>query len=228
MSVMVKKVTCAIYRKVCQSSRSTIQFLATEPRKLRHHALLRFLIDEFKDLFESEVVPLLHKNGHSLARCIGTESAGHAGQLLAEFMEKNEGDVTLILGSGDGTLHEIVNHLSTSEIKGVRAGLPPSHLHLVLIPCGTANALYSTLFPPSTDLMDISYKLRSLKSFIDGGRTVPLTLAITTLSSPPSERKRPRGEQIEVMSSPFLAHMFSYCGNCGGVDKSSCFNLTRI
>lgn len=158
-----------------------------------------------KDLFDNHVIPLLQKSGRVVDKCVATESPDHAGRILVEFLQENSGKVTVVLGSGDGTLHDIVNFMSKTEMKGVRAGLPPSHLYFVLVPCGTANALYSSLFPVSEySADDISYKLKSVQSFIDGGRTVPLTLAITTLSSPPAEKKRPSASAAAVVVSTCL------------------------
>ncbi|KAJ7582471.1 ATP-NAD kinase-like domain-containing protein [Mycena floridula] len=154
-------------------------------------------------LFEKEVLPLLQRNGQTVDKFVGTESAKHAGQLVTEFLEKNAGQVTVILGSGDGTLHDIITELSATELKGVRAGLPPAQIHFVLVPCGTANALYSSTFPPPAE-PDVSYKLKSVQSFIDKSKTIALTLAISTLSSPPSAKKRPTATVAAVVVSTSL------------------------
>lgn len=56
----------------------------------------------------------------------------------------------------------------------------------MLVPAGTANALYSSLFPPvkGEDTGSVEYKLKSLRAFLDGKEGVPLTLAATTLYPP--------------------------------------------
>lgn len=149
-----------------------------------------------QSFFDEHVLPFLQRSGKLPDKVVGTEGPGDAGKILVEFLEAFTGDVTVILGSGDGTVHDIINILSSTELKGVRLGASPSRLHFVLIPCGTANALYSSVFPPTGDTTDAMYKLQSLHSFINGLRTIPLTLAITTLSSPPSERRRPKGELV--------------------------------
>jgi len=65
--------------------------------------------------------------------------------------------------------------------------------------------LYSTLFPPPADgTLDATYRLQSVKSFVAGANTIPLTLAITTLSSPPSARKRPQARISAVVVSTCL------------------------
>lgn len=156
-----------------------------------------------KSFFHEQVLPLLTKNGKLVDKVVATDSPGHAGHLLVDFLEKVEGEVTVVLGSGDGTLHEIINILSAAQLKGARAGAPPSRLHFVLVPCGTANALYSSFFPLTKD-PDVSYRLQSVQSFIDGTKTVPLTFAIATLSSPPFERKRPKVAISAVVASTSL------------------------
>jgi hypothetical protein len=154
--------------------------------------------------FQEIVLPFLEKHGKSVDKVVATKSAGHAGTILVDFLESVDGDVTVVLGSGDGTLHEIINTLSQAPLKGVRAGAPPSRLHFVLVPCGTANALYSSFFPPSDADHTQSYRLKSVQSFIDGVQIKPLTLGITSLSSPPFERKRPHALVSAVVTSTSL------------------------
>ena len=74
-----------------------------------------------------------------------------------------DGHSTVILGSGDGTIHDIIN--------SVRHG----PLAFVLVPCGTANALYSSLFPAGD-------RLQSLHAFLNNGPTRPLSIASTSVN----------------------------------------------
>ena len=74
-----------------------------------------------------------------------------------------DGHSTVILGSGDGTVHDIIN-------SGVRHPLA-----LVLVPCGTANALYSSLFPTGD-------RLQSLHAFLANKPTRPLSIASTSVN----------------------------------------------
>ncbi|KAJ3998046.1 ATP-NAD kinase-like domain-containing protein [Lentinula boryana] len=163
-----------------------------------------------KSFFKEQVFPLCEKSSISVSSILGTERINHVGELVQQALEKTQVNevLTIILGSGDGTLHEMINYLSSTELKG-RAGIPPE-IHLVIIPCGTANALYSSLFPAnpgeSSDTSSIEYRLQSLRSFIKGpdSHLVPLTLAITTLSSPPSTRLRPKAIASTVVVSTSL------------------------
>ncbi|KAK0459458.1 ATP-NAD kinase-like domain-containing protein [Desarmillaria tabescens] len=145
-----------------------------------------------KQFFDDHVLPLLASKGQIVDKVFQTERPGHAGEILHDYLKDNHGDLTIVLGSGDGTLHEISNFLSSTKVEAKE--YLPFHLSIVLVPCGTANALYSSLFPPTTDTLDIAYKLKGLESFISGPNTIPLTIAITTISSPPTSTKQPEGK----------------------------------
>ncbi|KAG2149197.1 ATP-NAD kinase-like domain-containing protein [Suillus clintonianus] len=139
--------------------------------------------------FHEHVFPRLEQAHLQVTQKMSTGAAGHAGTIVIEFLERYKGNVTVILGSGDGTLHEIINALSLVALKGVRENIVSSSIRVVLVPCGTANALYYSLFKSTSMHEGPSYKLKSLDAFIKGSNVVPLTLAITTLSSPPSSKQ---------------------------------------
>lgn len=86
------------------------------------------------DLFKNSVLPLLDEHKVKHDDVVATTSPGHAGAVVIDFVESHEGNVTILLGSGDGTVHEIINHLSSAELKGSRAN---AQIHFVLVPCGT-------------------------------------------------------------------------------------------
>ncbi|KAF8061035.1 ATP-NAD kinase-like domain-containing protein [Lyophyllum atratum] len=157
-----------------------------------------------KLFFDQHVLPLLSQHGKTVDTLVATEHPGHAGQLLVDFLESTKGDVTIILASGDGTLHEIINFLSSASLKGPRASAPTPRLQFALVPCGTANALYSSLFPPGAETDSTIYRLQSIHSYIHSSRMIPLTLAIASLSSPPGEKKRPQVVISSVVVSTAL------------------------
>ncbi|KJA27277.1 hypothetical protein HYPSUDRAFT_35117 [Hypholoma sublateritium FD-334 SS-4] len=97
---------------------------------------------------------------------IETTSAEHAGQAVVARLA-SESPLTVVLGSGDGTLHDIINALHPQ----------PAAVSFVLVPCGTANALYSSLFPGQDD------KLLSLRAFVSAKPPLPLSLATTTIAA---------------------------------------------
>jgi len=108
---------------------------------------------------------------HVLPRLSGnvvrhTERPGHAAQLVRDATPN-----TVIVGSGDSTLHEIIN--------GIDLATP---VKFVLVPCGTANALYVSLFPPQGN-DDVAYKLQSLAAYLENKPPRPLTIATTKISA---------------------------------------------
>jgi len=130
----------------------------------------------------SVLVVINPQAGHRRAAAFFNEHVAHtlpdhaittehnAPQLIARTTKP----LTVVLASGDGTLHEIINDL-----------LPATDpVSFVLLPCGTANALYASLFPPTADESP-AYKLQSLQAFLDGKHPIHLSLATTTISSPP-------------------------------------------
>lgn len=117
--------------------------------------------------FNSHVFPLLKTHNISVDHTIQTTSSGHAPSFISQFHDQ---PTTVILGSGDGTLHEIINAVSSQSI------------HFVLVPCGTANALYSSLFLQKEGEDQVAYRLRSLLSFINKQSPSSLSLATTTFS----------------------------------------------
>ncbi|KAI0075799.1 hypothetical protein K474DRAFT_1691670 [Panus rudis PR-1116 ss-1] len=136
-----------------------------------------------EQLFREHVLPLLAEHNKRPVEVIATTHPNHAGEaILALRKQFSDSDpLTLVLGSGDGTLHEIVSALHQSP--------PERHFEITiaLIPCGTANALYSSFFPPAQneDVTAISYRFKSLNRFLTSPSPsrVPLSSAYVTLAA---------------------------------------------
>ncbi|GAA6010704.1 hypothetical protein JCM10207_005805 [Rhodosporidiobolus poonsookiae] len=129
-----------------------------------------------------------------------TEKAGdgeRVGREIAERLKSGDEEVTgrkhalMVLG-GDGTTQEVLNGLLVGEDGETR--LVP--VELVVLPLGTANALYSHLFPPTLPAFPSSsplYPLHSLLAFLTSGCTssaappVSDAVAFTGHVSPPAE-----------------------------------------
>ncbi|TCD62610.1 hypothetical protein EIP91_006624 [Steccherinum ochraceum] len=141
-------------------------------------------------VFEKAVLPHLQDRAPTV---VSTTHAGHAGEVVVDFLREKPGPLTVILGSGDGTLHEIVVALYHAKLSSA------SQISVVLVPCGTANALYWSTFPPpedspstlpslesSLDLKSSPY-LKSLEVFVKSSTTPQttrtLTFAVTSLLS---------------------------------------------
>ncbi|KDR81362.1 hypothetical protein GALMADRAFT_59583 [Galerina marginata CBS 339.88] len=115
--------------------------------------------------FAAHVLPLLTPPDLLV---VHTTAKGHAETVLRDLPDP----LTVVLCSGDGTLQEIITALA------------PRPVTFVLVPCGTANALYASLFPPTKDHDPVDYKLKSLHAFIRKSTPVHLSLASTALFSP--------------------------------------------
>lgn len=139
-----------------------------------------------KEFVEAHVLPLLKTNDVSIFGIVETEHAGHAGTVAFEFVDSTASrPLDIIVASGDGTIHEIISAIALAPSYKHRSSVTPVQVNLVLVPCGTANALFSSLFLPKPDDDPVEYKLRGLHAFISKAKRVPLTLAITDILAPP-------------------------------------------
>lgn len=130
-----------------------------------------------EQFFNTHVIPRLHTANRIPTEIIRTCAPGDAGVKVLDFLNRHKGDFTVVLGSGDGTLHEIVNHLAFATDQS-------SPIRFVLVPCGTANALYASLFRPTPLQETVAYNLRSLEAFLRSSTPRPLTLSLTSLLGP--------------------------------------------
>ncbi|THH20929.1 hypothetical protein EW146_g498 [Bondarzewia mesenterica] len=154
-----------------------------------------------KQITEHRVLPLLAEHHKIADQISSTEHAGHAGQLVLDFIDAHptdgEGTLDVILVSGDGTLHEIVNALHDARA-GTDKALPK--IRLALVAAGTANALYSSLFPSAA-----GSPLFSLAALLSPSpHLVSLTLALTTLLPPSSHQTAPTSVISAVVTSTSL------------------------
>jgi hypothetical protein len=92
---------------------------------------------------EGHVLPLLEKSNISYNHRV-TTAAGDAGSFARDHVSYwNSSDpIVIVAAGGDGTLHEVVDGLFRSD-DPVNLQVP---LEIILVPVGTANALYSSLF----------------------------------------------------------------------------------
>lgn len=153
-----------------------------------------------KQFVEAHVLPLLETNDILTSRIVGTEHAGHAGTIALEFVDSTiSGPLNIIAASGDGTIHEIISTIALAPAYKTRSSETPVQVNLVLVPCGTANALYSSLFSPKPNDDPVEYKLQGIHAFINKAKRVPLTLAITDiLASPNGKGAAPAREKAIV------------------------------
>jgi diacylglycerol kinase family enzyme len=121
----------------------------------------------------AHVIPLLTERNIHFAT-VQTESPGHAGHLTRQFLADSAITTpkAILIASGDGTVHEVLNDILLGD--PISSDVP-----LVLVPCGTANALYSSCYPQPSD--SIEGKLRALRSYLDGAAKRPLIVTRTDL-----------------------------------------------
>ncbi|KAI5124005.1 hypothetical protein M0805_003837 [Coniferiporia weirii] len=130
------------------------------------------------------VVPLITTHGILADRTVTTNAPGHAGQEVLKFLDehKNCAAVSLIISGGDGTLHEVINSVCAATSPQTEW---PNKILLALVPSGTANALYSSLFPPElSEHSTVEYKLQSIRALVAKRLSAtPLSIVETVVST---------------------------------------------
>jgi len=162
-----------------------------------------------KAFVDDHVLPLLHQHNIPIAQVLQTERDGHAGSVAHEYFDKTDGPLGIVLCSGDGTLREVISAISLAPPTSSKSSHNPTKVNIALVPCGTANALYYSLFPQQ-DEDPLSYKLKGINAFINkpSSKPVPLTLAITAILTPPhnnsTDRESPKNAIAAVVTSTAL------------------------
>ncbi|WWC64016.1 uncharacterized protein I303_106622 [Kwoniella dejecticola CBS 10117] len=141
------------------------------------------------EFVNSTVLPIL-ENFSTQYEIHTTTSPGNAGVIGKRLAStQGNGTVQVAIVGGDGTFHEFIE--GVNQIEGVR-------WEVVLFPFGTANALFSSLFPPSGSLdkyqavidtlpsapvQETAHQLSSLFSFLSKSSPVNLPITRTTITS---------------------------------------------
>ena len=87
---------------------------------------------EAQAIFENSVLPMLREAGRTPDKIVATTHAGHAGEIVVEFLQQTTGPISVVLGSGDGTLHEIldaIDHAGPTAFNG-----PAKEITVALVP----------------------------------------------------------------------------------------------
>jgi hypothetical protein len=148
------------------------------------------------EIIEKYVLPLLRAANIS-CDYHQTTTPQHAGELARQHLGRSAAPI--IVAGGDGTIHDILNFVfldgfaATSASRAHAANL----LSLILIPAGTANAIYASFWPSSASKMlshsllpqdippGIAYKLQSVLSFIEK-KAPPYPLSIALAQTHPT------------------------------------------
>ncbi|GAA6059739.1 hypothetical protein JCM10212_001947 [Sporobolomyces blumeae] len=136
------------------------------------------------------------------------------GRQIGEKVERDARETVVVVLGGDGTVHEVLNGAFLRRDGSLRQ----LDLDIVVIPCGTANALYYHLFPPESPTYPTDTALSpfySVVSFVrryaappsDSRRRKPpssLPLALNALIPPLSlstDKRRPSSPATPTLTS---------------------------
>lgn len=91
-----------------------------------------------------KVIPLLEhlkQPSEGEIQVVETQAAGDAGNIAYSYLQEVHQDQTaiIVISGGDTSVHEVLNRIATEDRK----------VTLIIVPSGTANALYHSLFPPN-------------------------------------------------------------------------------
>jgi hypothetical protein len=95
-----------------------------------------------------------------------TKYPNHAAEIGQRLLAQSGSDLTIAIIGGDGTLHELINGITAGDTSSGTS----RRINIVLLPSGTANALYHSLFPstcssPHFDkLLSVEHVLSSTSS----------------------------------------------------------------
>ncbi|WVN88047.1 uncharacterized protein L203_103246 [Cryptococcus depauperatus CBS 7841] len=149
------------------------------------------------EFVNSHVIPIL--NHFDLSFELHTTIApGHAGELGRQILAQQESQeiITCIIVGGDGTTHELIE--SVMAISSNNNTKRMVKWEIIILPFGTANALYHSLYPPGTPNPNTSFLSSLPDSVTDevisnilplhayltkSGKVVPLPITFTTHSS---------------------------------------------
>ncbi|GAA5879680.1 hypothetical protein JCM16303_004130 [Sporobolomyces ruberrimus] len=135
------------------------------------------------DVVKSLLKPL-EENGLIETKVWETTGENDGERIGREISQKGgNGERTVLVLGGDGTIHEVLNG---AVLKREGTEIDSSKLDLVVIPTGTANALYYHLFPPESLLYPDSTPLSPFYSFLSflrrSNAPLPLPLALNTIN----------------------------------------------
>ncbi|KAK4683765.1 hypothetical protein P7C73_g6461, partial [Tremellales sp. Uapishka_1] len=157
---------------------------------MRYHIIVNPVSGHGKavEFVATHVVPLMQHLGvqYTAHRTTGERDAGRIGKEILE--REKEDEVVVIIAGGDGTAHEM--------IEGVLDVVPLDMLGrwtLAVLPLGTANALFHSLFAPGSPLP--TGILPDILSFLDSRGTSEsdlhsLTSLLLALSKSEGNRRR--------------------------------------
>lgn len=139
-----------------------------------------------KEIYTGEVSPLLKQSSADIKEYY-TEKEGHATEIIYDIIKdsKNDQSINLILLGGDGTTHEVVNGLIRQE-----GGVKAQPARIAIVPTGTANALYASLYAKQYGEEFEQDKLRSVRSLLGGHTSETFPLALSLVQTKSKDQKK--------------------------------------
>ena len=157
---------------------------------------------EGKAIINEHVIPLLSSKGVTFDELHETTSPTSAGLAACKFIRTHKSNVSLIISGGDGTVHDVINELAKSDVRHLAV-----RVSIALVPSGTANALYASLYPPDSNIsseIPIEYKLQSVRSLLTNGSQRRLVIARTSIWEEKSGETGPTNIYSIVVASTSL------------------------
>lgn len=137
---------------------------------------------EAERYYDKEVLPCIqHLAPNTEVVKHVTRSEGDASKIAEQVLKESEADqeINILALGGDGTTHEIVNGLVHEGEHG--ACNVSNIVNLALVPTGTANALYASLYANTETAADDN--LKSVKALLAGDKeALPIALSLVTQS----------------------------------------------
>ncbi|UZJ53939.1 hypothetical protein CBS101457_003259 [Exobasidium rhododendri] len=133
-----------------------------------------------ESILAEEVLPLIaqykfHRVHEHRTNCAG--DGRRIGKDLVASVASTGTTLVLVLLGGDGTTHEVLNGI-VREVDG--KNVVPVNVRMALVPTGTANALYASLYP-GLKIDEKANMLKSLKALLsDEASEYPLALTNVT------------------------------------------------
>lgn len=137
-------------------------------------------------LLEEHVKPMLSgwmraNPGHGAVTFQETDAllgARQVGRAVAQ--RAAAGPCAVVILGGDGTMHEVLEGMMSSDAPALA-----HDVGLVLVPTGTANALYHAYFPDLTESDTPSWRLASLRAFVQGDVALSELRRLTLMHAEP-------------------------------------------
>lgn len=125
-----------------------------------------------EDILKEDVLPLFKKHTSIQIKEHRTTCEGDGVRIAKEILDgvkqgNDDDTLRLVLLGGDGTIHEVLNGIVQQREGKCEI---PCNVKIALVPTGTANAVYASLYPDKS-LEERTYKLKSIQAMLSNEYT---------------------------------------------------------